>query len=133
MVAYRNIKGLCIFVILIFALTSFESCGPKIYPSGMEYDLMGYKSNSKKIRRKRERESQREVKAKEKLTCQVQKNVNRAKTKAEKERSLLLKKNIEMQAPHVQKRIAENQRRTERFYASLRNKKRKFTLFGKRK
>ncbi len=126
-------KFFLIILILLTPIVGFISCGPKVYPSGLEGNLLGYQGNFNRERKKRKREARRN----DRKIARVERKEKRPELKKQKEihryRKEIIASHIAKQEPHVQKRMKQNLRETEKKYRSQRSVKEKVLFWKKNK
>lgn len=127
----RKFRFSFFFLSLILINFGGVSCAKKIYPSGLEGNLMGSQAGFKREQTRRERVARR---AKRK-TLKLERKAKRPQVKREAEAKRVEKKMIrrhkENQHPDVQARMKQNERETRRNYASQKSLKEKL-MFWKR-
>jgi hypothetical protein len=110
---------------------AIAACSPKVYPSGLEGNLFGYQKNFQREQLKRKFEATRNNM---KMARQKRKAMRPLKAQAraeEKMRKQLYAEHIAKQEPHVQMRMKQNLKETEKKYPS-KNTLRKKLLFWKK-
>lgn len=98
------------FTVLVFFIVALgdTSCGPKIYPSGLEGNLAG---NQKEFARK-EKKRKRIAKRENRRTARLEKRAKAPSEKKKKEslqaQERMKQKHIKKQSPEVQERMKQN-------------------------
>ncbi len=110
----RIIKAFCIFVLFVILAGGLGSCNKKIYPSGLEGNLLGKQQNYRQEVRRRERVSKRTNREHARLERKANKPMLKAKKKAEEEQKRLIKNHFTKQHPDVQARMKANEKYTRR-------------------
>ena len=124
---YRN----QFFMVIATLAMAIAACSPKVYPSGLEGNLFGYQKNFQREQLKRKFEATRNNM---KMARQKRKAMRPLKAQAraeEKMRKELDAEHIAKQEPHVQMRMKQNLKETEKKYPS-KNTLRKKLLFWKK-
>ncbi|HNV80852.1 MAG TPA: hypothetical protein PKH45_03290 [Tenuifilaceae bacterium] len=119
------------FMVIATLAVASASCSPKVYPSGLEGNLFGYQKNFQREQLKRKFEATRNN---IKMARQKRKAMRPLKAQAhaeEKMRKQLYAEHIAKQEPHVQMRMKQNLKETEKKYPS-KNTLRKKLLFWKK-
>lgn len=129
---HYNIKAFYIFVLFVILTSTFQSCGKKYYPSGLEGNLIGNKRRYEQVLRQRERVAKKSNRERASLERKANRPKIRAKRKEERVHKKLVQEHINKQAPQVQARMKENQKFTKRNYSSRKSFKEKI-LFWKKK
>lgn len=110
----KKTKAFCIFVLFVILSGGFGSCSKKIYPSGIEGNLLVKQQNYRQDVRRRERISRRANREHDRVERKASKPQLKAKKKAEKEQKKLIKNHIAKQHPDVQARMKANEKFTRR-------------------
>jgi hypothetical protein len=109
------------------------SCGKKMYPSGLEIDLLGYNKKSNREQLKRKAIAQSSERKQNKSNRKRNKLVVKEQKIADKELKDFKQAHFNRQHPDVQARMKQNFRETERSYASRKSFKDKFAFWQKNK
>lgn len=130
---YFKIKPLSFLFLLILVSFAVESCGKKIYPSGLEGNLLEYQKNYNQQQRKRDKIARvSDRKYRRELRQERRPYVKEAK-RFDKERKEFVKDHIARQEPHVQERMKRNFNETKKYYSSQRTLKDKLVFWKKNK
>lgn len=114
----KSTNTFCIFVILASIAISLGSCTRKVYPSGLEGNLLGTQKNYKREVRQRERMARKAERQTARLERKALHPQAKEKRRAERANKKAVDNHIKNQHPDVQARMKENQRFTKRRYAS---------------
>jgi hypothetical protein len=114
----KSTNTFCIFVILASLVFSLGSCNRKVYPSGLEGNLLGTQKNFKREVRQRERMARKAERRTARLERKALRPQAKEKRRAEKGSKQAVENHIKKQHPDVQARMKENQRYTKQRYAS---------------
>ncbi len=119
------------FLSLILINFGTVSCAKKIYPSGLEGNLMGNQGGFKREQKKRERVARRAKRKALRLERKANRPQLKRKAEAKKVQKKMIRHHKENQHPDVQARMKQNERETRRNYASQKSLKEKL-MFWKR-
>jgi hypothetical protein len=128
---FQKIRYLLFFLSVILISFGGGSCSKKVFPSGLEGNLMGYHGNFKREQKKRERVARRANRKTKRLERKANKPQLKRKKQADKIQKKLVKRHKSKQPPEVQARMKQNERETKRNYASRKSFKEKL-MFWKR-
>lgn len=130
---YFKIKQLSFLFLLIIASFGLESCGKRIYPSGLEGNLFEYQKDYNQQQRKRNRIARSSNRQYQREFRKERKPYVKEAKRLEKEREKFIKEHIARQEPHVQERMKSNFRETKKYYSSQRTLKDKLVFWKKNK
>lgn len=111
---FKKTKAFCIFVLFVILAGGFGSCSKKVYPSGIEGNLLVKQQNYRQDERRRERLSRKANREHSRLERKASKPLLKAKKKAKKEQKRLIRNHIAKQHPDVQARMKANEKFTRR-------------------
>ncbi len=133
MLLFGKLRGVCFVLFLILINFGGGSCGKKIYPSGLEGDLMGYKSNFQREQRKRQRIARRADRKQDRLKRKAARPQKWEEFRQKQKHKRLVREHMRMQDDHVQARMKRNQRETNRKYRSKKSWKERLFFWRNRK
>jgi hypothetical protein len=133
MLEYRKIRTFCFLVLFILITFGGGSCGKKMYPSGLEVDLLGYNKKSTREQWKRKQIAHRTDRRQDKSIRKGKKLILKEKKLKDKELKVFKEEHFNRQHPDVQARMKQNFRDTKRNYASRKSFKDKFAFWQKNK
>lgn len=133
MLGFKKIRTFFFFVLLIMISFGGGSCGKKVYPSGLEWDLMNYQGNFKREQNKRKRIARKNDRKMRREDKKEMKPILALEKQWEKERQLKIKEHLARQEPHVQARMKQNLRETKKKYPSRKSLKEKLVFWKKNK
>lgn len=119
------------FLLLILINFGGVSCAKKIYPSGLEGNLIGNQGDFKREQIKRERTARRAKRKTLRLERRAKRPQVKRKAEAKRVEKKMIRRHKENQHPDVQVRMKQNERETRRYYASQKSFKEKL-MFWKR-
>lgn len=133
MLFFGKLRRFYFFLFLILISFGGGSCGKKIYPSGLEGDLMGYKGNFQREQRKRQRVAKRADRKRNRLTKRATRPKRKAELKQKREHRRLVREHVRKQDDHVQDRMKRNLRETNKYYRSKKSWKERLFFWRNRK
>jgi len=133
MLGSKKIRAFFFFVLLIMISFGGGSCGKKMYPSGLEWDLMNYQGNFKREQQKRKRIARKNDRKMRREERKELKPILAMEKQWEKERKVRIKAHFDMQEPHVQARMKQNVKETRNKYPSRKSFKEKLVFWKKNK
>lgn len=128
-----KIRSIYFFLLLIIVSFGNGSCGKKVYPSGLEGNLLAFQKNynreqqqRRRVARSSDRKYQRELRRERREYLQEVKQF-------EKERERFVENHFDRQEPHVQERMKKSIKETKKYYSSQRSLKDKLVFWKKNK
>jgi hypothetical protein len=109
------------------------SCSQKIYPSGIEGNLFGYQKNFQREQQKRKVEAKRANRKTVRLKRQAMKPLKKKEKEDELQRKKLYAEHVARQDPHVQERMKQNLKETQKKYPSKNTLCKKLVFWKKNK
>lgn len=128
---FQKFRQLFFFLLLILISFGSNSCAKKVYPSGLEGNLMGDQRNFKRDQNKRERIARREKRKTIRFEQKAKRPQVKLKAEAKRIEKKMILRHMEKQHPEVQVRMKQNELQTRRNYASRKSFKKRL-MFWKR-
>jgi hypothetical protein len=129
----RNCKFILVIVFFILLGGVSNSCGKKVYPSGIEIDFKGSERTFQRKIAKRERVAKRFNRRKARLERRANRPIEKKKREEATVQKKAIEKHIKMQHPDVQKRMLENRKFAENRYRKKRSVKEILVFWKKKK
>lgn len=109
-IIFGKVRFICILFSFLWVGLGNSSCGKKIYPSGLEGNLVGNQKEFSRNERKRKREARRANRKTARLERKANSSIKKQKKKSLTAQKRMQREHINKQTPEVQERMKQNQK-----------------------